>query len=175
MANLIKLNLLSLILLCALLSNSNAQISNTSNEIEFLNFQVSRCIGTCDFQYEIKLLNKKNITGSFKGINPNQQFLPDANQFIIKIYENETHKLRYQVATENPIDMHIEYAGIDGDNHSHSNSEQHPEDLEQGLSHKYIQLEEGVMAVRIPFNTTNCKIEVVYVDESLKQTVIATF
>lgn len=154
-----------------------AQTVSTSKEVEFVNLQVKRCTSSnCISIYNVSLVNKNLINGSFKGVNNKIIINPEPNHFLVAIFNKTNNELQYQELIANPVQVDVEYAGADETAHQHdSNKTDKQENVNGVMEHKTLELSEGLMAVRVPFATENSIIKVIYIDENMRQQIIASF
>ena len=134
-----------------------AQSVALSNKAVFYNFIVSKCgQSTCDVPFLVSLDNVNLVTGSFKGLNNRIQPVYEPGGFLIAVYNLKSGAKEWETVVPNPVRMDVEFDG----EHDHGHSHQHSEST---LQRKIIELDEGSMAVRLPYEPHECRVTVSYI------------
>lgn len=147
----------------AFIQTSEAQSVARSDKAVFYNFLVKKCTD-CAKPYSAELQNVNSIRGSFKGVNPNLKPQLHETSFLITAYDKRTGEKLFETVASNPVDINVEY---DGEGHSHQG--------DPGLTRKTISLAEAQLAVRMPFDPSECSIHIAYIERADKIISIATF
>lgn len=146
-----------------------------STKAVFYNLSVKPCAGKCEVPYDVRLQAVNTVSGAFKGRNPRIKPFYEASSFLITAYDKRSGEKIWEEVVSNPVDLNIEYAGGDPHGDAHAGHGHGGDAHACSLQRKQLQLEEGFLAVRLPYGPEECTLHVSFIESTDRIVLLATF